>query len=170
MLPSEIPDSLVERFYSKVLIKEPNECWPWLGHREKHGYGRFGIGGKGYLAHRVAYHLGVEQSNPSCVMHTCDNPPCCNFFHLIGGTQDDNMEDMKRKGRARGPAPDRNIWRINPPVGELHPLARLTWDMVREIRSRVLNGTQPGKELAREYGIRYRQLHNIVIGVAWKEG
>jgi hypothetical protein len=43
------------------------------------------------------------------VMHSCDNPPCCNPAHLSAGTVRDNALDMIAKGRA------------NPPRGELHP-------------------------------------------------
>lgn len=37
------------------------------------------------------------------VMHTCDNPPCCNPSHLVLGTQAENLADMRAKGRGVNP-------------------------------------------------------------------
>lgn len=33
------------------------------------------------------------------VLHSCDNPPCCNERHLFLGTYKDNEQDKIRKGR-----------------------------------------------------------------------
>lgn len=76
-------------FWSHVIVAEKDDCWEWLGTRDPKGYGRFlpGIGS----AHRVAYELHhgirlpyVAKITPTTpvVRHTCDNPPCCNPFHL----------------------------------------------------------------------------------------
>jgi hypothetical protein len=34
-----------------------------------------------------------------CVLHRCDNPPCCNPADLFFGTVADNNADMLAKGR-----------------------------------------------------------------------
>ena len=36
------------------------------------------------------------------VMHTCDNPACCNPLHLRLGTTADNVADKWAKGRGKG--------------------------------------------------------------------
>lgn len=68
----------------------------------ENGYGYAQIGRKWMRAHRIAY-AAFNGSIPEglCVMHTCDNPPCCNPAHLKVGTQKENVADMIRKGRGK---------------------------------------------------------------------
>lgn len=89
-------------FWSKINIKREDECWEWNCSAQKWGYGWLRIKGKNYLAHRLAYEF-VHGEIPQGlhVLHKCDNPPCCNPNHLFLGTQADNVEDMKVKGRGR---------------------------------------------------------------------
>lgn len=93
-----------ERFWSKVNIQGPWDCWEWKRHRNEDGYGSFRFRGGMRLAHRVAWILSVgEIPDDLGVLHHCDNPACCNPAHIFLGTQLDNMRDAKRKGRlARG--------------------------------------------------------------------
>lgn len=53
-------------------------------------------------AHRVAWLIAKGQIESNLfVLHKCDNPLCCNVDHLFLGTHQDNMDDMKRKGRSK---------------------------------------------------------------------
>lgn len=83
----------------------PNACWPWMGYRTPRGYGRLYCGSRTPVyAHRVACALAHGPIPPGMdACHKCDNPPCCNPAHLFPGTQDDNIQDAKRKGRLHGP-------------------------------------------------------------------
>jgi hypothetical protein len=89
------------RLWSKV--DKSNECWNWTGRLNKNGYGQMSIGNTELLTHRAAFilHNGSIESG-MCVMHTCDNPQCCNPSHLKSGTHAENMADMKIKGRRKG--------------------------------------------------------------------
>src|SRR6185503_17639450 len=96
--------SISERFWSGVMIRSKNECWPWSRSCHRKGYGQFAIGRKKIETHRVAWILSNGKiEGELCVLHKCDNPPCCNPSHLFLGTLADNNKDMMEKGRqARG--------------------------------------------------------------------
>lgn len=82
-----------------------NKCWPWRGAQTSFGYGNFGANGKTITASRHAYELtkgpipkGIGYHG-TVVMHSCDNPACCNPSHLFIGSQKDNNDDRDKKGR-----------------------------------------------------------------------
>jgi len=90
----------VDDFHARVHREtDPDACWPWMGSLNKGGYGMLWVGGFGLLAHRVAHATATGETECEVVMHTCDNPTCCNPSHLRGGTYKENMADMHEKGR-----------------------------------------------------------------------
>jgi len=92
-----------ERFWNKVDIKSKEECWNWKGYKNSDGYGHMTQNGKYKAAHRLAYELTYGTIPEGLlIMHLCDNPSCCNPNHLKTGTNKDNSQDMKRKGRSAG--------------------------------------------------------------------
>lgn len=90
-------------FWSKIVVGQANECWPFVGCKTDDGYGSVSFEGKAELSHRVAYSLGnnvpFESLRGTNILHTCDNPPCCNPKHLVRGTQQENIIDMVTKHR-----------------------------------------------------------------------
>lgn len=90
-----------ERFWAKVDVQGPNDCWPWKGKVNAAGYGYICTGGrKKSLTHRVSYKI-ANGSIPKglFICHHCDNPPCCNPLHLFAGNNSDNQRDALMKGR-----------------------------------------------------------------------
>ncbi|NIA72370.1 HNH endonuclease [Pelagibius litoralis] len=62
-------------------------------------------GGKTRRAHRTMYELmhGRIRPNALHVCHSCDNRKCVNPNHLWLGTIQENLADMRRKGRGTKP-------------------------------------------------------------------
>ena len=90
-----------ERFWSWVDRREPEECWPWKGFVDEHGYCRFYIDDSllSVLAHRLAYILAVGPIPVRLqIDHMCHRPEecaggdscphrrCCNPAHLEPAT------------------------------------------------------------------------------------
>lgn len=145
-----------ERFWEKVDKRGGLDCWLWKAGRHEQGYGQIKVKGKTLLAHRVAYQLRYgELPEGHCVLHDCDNPPCCNPAHLFSGTQNDNVQDKTKKERQA--------------CRESHGMAKLTEKEVAEIRRDYVFGSRihGGPALGRKYGVSAAQICYIVKGESW---
>ncbi len=97
-------EGFAEYFWSRVAItKDKSECWEWQGTIEILGYGVIQVSGKYYKAHRLAWQLFHQRIPVLLILHSCDNKKCVNPNHLREGTQQDNMDDMVRRGRSHAP-------------------------------------------------------------------
>lgn len=87
-------------------LNKTDNCWNWTGRLDRDGYGMVdGVLRKNYgqRAHRVSYQIYKgDIPNGLVVLHSCDNPSCCNPDHLSVGTQADNVKDAQMKGRLKG--------------------------------------------------------------------
>jgi len=128
------PQTLEERFWSKVAIAGPDECWFWTASLHQNGYGQFQVREDGVLLHDGAHvasfflHHGRWPAPDMQVLHSCDVRACCNPAHLWEGTQTANMVDCVDKRRngnvthpellARGNRSGLRVHRDRAPRGE----------------------------------------------------
>ena len=98
----------------------------------------------------LCWYLGT--SGDLCVCHTCDNPPCCNPYHLWLGSNLDNINDRTKKGRTAHQ------------FGEVHGLTTLKEPDILEI----LLSIETGKNLARYFHVDPMTISNIQRGLTWK--
>ena len=149
-----------ERFWRQVDKDGPvcerlgTRCWVWKsGISKKTGYGKFGLpdGRRTIGAHRFAWMLSNgEPPLGMCVLHKCDNRPCCNPEHLFLGSKKDNAQDCVAKGR----------W---PNLrGERNNMAKLKETDVRVILS--LKSVASIREVARKFGVSDR-----LVGMIWSK-
>lgn len=151
---------LAARFWPKVDVAGPDDCWEWTASRGSSGYGHILSGGspaKMTSSHRVAWEMANGPIPDGLhVCHTCDNRRCCNPAHLWLGTAKQNNNDCQAKGRRR----------VIPPRGEKSPMAKLTDSGVSEMRRRWAAG-ESASSLALEFGIAHGSASRVVRGIAW---
>lgn len=155
------------RFWSRVDVRGPDECWEWTGSRLPRGYGTFG---RGAYAHRTSYEMAHGPLGDLHALHSCDNPPCVNPAHLFAGDALANGRDAATKGRMRSGS--RHGLRLHPEAcrparGESNRGARLTAGVVIELRQRRRDAGTSFRVLAREYGISLTHVQNIVARRKW---
>lgn len=145
-------------FWKRIRRDAPGSCWPWLGRSvDKDGYGLIKFRSEHLRTHRLAWCLtfGVIPDDLH-VLHTCDNPPCCNPNHLFLGTELDNARDRQAKGRG------------NKSRGENHSRAKLTALSVGLIKWRLLCG-ESQVSIADCFGVTGSNIWCIAHNVSWAD-
>lgn len=162
---------------------ELGPCWLWTGGKV-YEYGATSYQGRSIRAHRLAFRLATKTDpGDKCVLHHCDNPPCVRPDHLWIGTQADNHNDMKAKGRNR--RGNEHWTRINPEKirrgdksyqrqhpewlarGERHGNSVLTEAVVQEMRHLRRNGTSYGR-IARQFKVSKSATVAAIKYLTWK--
>lgn len=143
----------VEKFLAKVKVNQRTGCWCWTGMKNKTGYGQVKRDGRFIFAHRYSYWLHKGEIGSLFVLHKCDNRVCVNPDHLFLGTQKDNQEDMKRKGR-----------HVH---GERSPHAKLrSCDVIRMYSLHESGVGTPA--LGKIFGVTKNLAWRIVRGLQWE--
>ena len=157
------------RFWSKVEVRGPLQCWPWKAGRSRKGYGLFRLDGRSITASRAAWIITFDERPPDDVLvcHRCDNPPCCNPAHLFLGTIHDNMNDMRAKGRH--PHGDSHPLRKRPELilrGEQRPNAKLNPQLIEWAHDERAKGRLQ-REIAADLGVVQSCISQALSGARW---
>lgn len=150
-----------EMVWSKV--NKGDGCWLWTAARNHLGYGQMRFARKPHStfvrATAVTWELLVGPVPEGAhLLHRCDNPPCVNPAHLFIGTALDNTHDCINKGRFKF---------LRPRPGVLNNKAKLTWDVVEQIRSDRAAGYSLSM-LKRKYGVAGSTLREVYAGRNWR--
>lgn len=128
----------------------------------KQRYGFISCEGKTQYMHRVVYckhnSTTLDDIKGLVVRHTCDNRRCVNPEHLLIGTQKDNCNDARVRGR------------LNPVKGDDMAHAKLSSSIADEIRKVYVPGSRiyGARALARKYGVAHSTIVRTIGGERWK--
>ena len=131
------------------------DCLVWTGARNRNGYGMIYIHHTrpwSWKLHRVVWGLVYKKEIPvgMCVLHSCDNPPCCNPIHLRIGTPRENTRDLMERGT----------------FYSVQPRRKLSQEQVQKIR--LLKGSSLSQhKIALDFGINQAQISRIWALKAW---
>lgn len=173
MIELQLTQKDIDRFWSKVDHRGPDECWEWTGARHsKDEYGNFSIKHQAVLSHRVAWVIANKRQVPEGLMicHSCDNPPCCNPNHLFAGTQVVNVEDRHRKGRDGAAWGIRNGAYTRPDRvrrGETNGRSKISDAEAIQLREKRANGALL-RDLVEQFRLSIAQISKIARGDARK--
>src|SRR4051812_21072155 len=83
----------LDRFWAKVQVGAPGQCWEWTATRDRGGYGRFYLRGGLAAAHRFSYQTFVGPIPEGLeIDHLCHNRGCVNPQHLDVVTRRENIK------------------------------------------------------------------------------
>lgn len=148
------------RFWSKVDMRGPDECWDWQASRNRHGYGRFKATGNTTIhSNRMAWALfHCVDPGGMMVLHDCDRPQCCNPHHLRLGTPLDNIKDMDERGRRV----------VVDQAGSANGAAKIDEAVLAIIVQRLKEGWN-NKQIAADLPVGHALVSRIRIGISWQK-
>jgi hypothetical protein len=156
-----IDKKYIDMFHKKYQVDKSTGCWNWIKPLDRDGYG-LGTQIAPYTSmkpHRAS--LLIKGIDPAgmCVCHHCDNPKCVNPNHLFLGTPQDNHDDRIRKKRF--------LTNAGLP-GEKNPRAKLSDKQVLEIRDLYKTRQVSQRQLAKEFGVSFTTMWQLLSNQTWK--
>ena len=147
------------RFWSKVDIRGPDECWEWHASRHTSGYGRFKLASYWtVMSNRLSLVIHTGEDNLHLMaLHKCDNRSCCNPHHLYWGTYSDNIRDAVERGR----------WRSGDQSGANNGAAKLTDQQFALVVTRLKQGWS-NKQIAEDLPVTHSMVSLIRCGKMWQ--
>lgn len=141
-----------DALFEAKLKRTERGCLEYDGSRINTGYGKITrrkLKNGTILAHHYAWFLETGKWPEDQLLHSCDNPPCCEVGHLTEGDQLANMADAKAKGRIKH--------------GEAHHAAKLSEADIIAIRA------APGRQvdIAQSFCIDQSNVSYIKRGKTW---
>lgn len=79
-VPIEIDESVKARFWVKVDVRGPDECWPWRERLNRKGYGSFAVRGR-----RIAS-VGTKRRQRICITEPMGSANRASYARQSGGT------------------------------------------------------------------------------------
>ena len=152
---------LDDRFWAKVDVKGPDDCWLWTANKNNKGYGLFRPGGLApkRLSHRLSFSDAFGPIPDGMhVLHSCDTPACVNPAHLRSGTHRENMEDIYLHGR-------RNRSTRKKRAPDIH-VNKMTQESVIALRRAYVAGDAL-EDIAQRFGCKLSALADYTGGRSW---
>lgn len=152
---------LVERIRKRVTVDPVTGCWNYDGYLTPAGYGVIYVvvddvryAGRRKSSPRLVHRVMCEDAHGvppvgTVVRHGCDNRRCCNPAHLSYGTQEENVEDARKRDRYSR--------------GVRHHNSVLTEEQAREIYVSV----ETARVTADRYGVSESAVFCIWNGYTW---
>lgn len=148
-----LPGQALE-FLTKALASDTDECIIWPYALFYKGYAHIGIDGKSYRVHRLVctkVHGPCPDGHEAA--HSCGARACINPRHVSWKTGIENAADKAKHGTEC--------------FGEKHGQAKLTWEIVAQIRN--LKGKCSQRAIAAQFEITQTTVCRIQQRKIWKE-
>lgn len=151
---TEISEKHKANFWAKIIKREDSDCWDWSGFKDKNGYPRMVVNKNPLRGNRISYLIHFGFLTPGkLILHSCDNPSCCNPSHLSEGSPKDNTDDRERRGRSA--------------KGQKIKRSKLTEDQVKNIRDLRSKGASYSN-LCDQFGVNITAVFSVVHHLTWK--